>query len=405
VKRDLKKRIIYVQYTNPAGYPPLEHSSQIFAENDWDVLFLGTGALGADKLRFDELRNIRVLRLRFRPPGIRQKLNYAFFNLWCLAWFVRWRPDCVYFSDLQSCPLGLVAALLGMRTVFHEHDVPGADAAGAFGRCLRWSRRHFARRAELCVVPNAKRGALLVQSTGVRRGPAVVWNCSRSHEIAPPRSELAQGALRLLYHGSIVPDRLPLTVIDALDAVQADLTLTVVGYETTGARGYMDALRRRACELGISERLNILGTLARRQELMSVCRRHDAGLALMPLESEDPNLGSMAGASNKPYDYLACGLALLVSELPDWEEMFVRSGYGLSCNPSSSKSIAEALNALAAHPDMTRLMGERGRRRVIEEWNYDHQFRPVMVHLDGNGRSSPEVSTAAESGFREKAIR
>jgi glycosyltransferase involved in cell wall biosynthesis len=125
----------------------------------------------------------------------------------------------------------------------------------------------------------------------------------------------------------------------------------------------------------------------------------------MPLESEDPNLGSMAGASNKPYDYLACGLALLVSELPDWEEMFVRSGYGLSCNPASSKSIAAALNALAANPEMTRLMGERGRQRVIEEWNYDRQFRPVMVHLDGNGRSSPEVFTAAESGFAEKAVR
>jgi hypothetical protein len=42
---------------------------------------------------------------------------------------------------------------------------------------------------------------------------------------------------------------------------------------------------------------------------------------------------------------------------------------------------------------------------VIEEWNYDRQFRPVMVHLDGNGRSSPEVFTAAESGFAEKAVR
>ena len=26
-----KRKILYLQYTNPAGYPPLEHSSQILA--------------------------------------------------------------------------------------------------------------------------------------------------------------------------------------------------------------------------------------------------------------------------------------------------------------------------------------------------------------------------------------
>ena len=47
------KRMVYVQYTNPAGYPPLEHSSQILAGAGWKVLFLGTGAAGgADGLRF-----------------------------------------------------------------------------------------------------------------------------------------------------------------------------------------------------------------------------------------------------------------------------------------------------------------------------------------------------------------
>lgn len=39
-----KNRILYIQYTNPAGYPPLEHSSRILAQADWEVLFLGTGA-------------------------------------------------------------------------------------------------------------------------------------------------------------------------------------------------------------------------------------------------------------------------------------------------------------------------------------------------------------------------
>ena len=33
------KRVVYVQYTNPAAYPPLEHSSRILADAGWQVLF------------------------------------------------------------------------------------------------------------------------------------------------------------------------------------------------------------------------------------------------------------------------------------------------------------------------------------------------------------------------------
>jgi hypothetical protein len=178
-----------------------------------------------------------------------------------------------------------------------------------------------------------------------------------------------------------------------------------VGYETTGAAGYVDSLRSRAQELGIAERLTFAGTLATRNELISLCGRHDVGLALMPLESGDLNLGSMAGASNKPYDYLACGLALLVSSRADWEQMFVRPGFGLSCDPASADSVADALNTFAAQPAATRTMGERGRQRVIEEWNYEHQFRPVMDLLGGSGRSPSGSSARTHADWKPKAIR
>ena len=56
-------RILYVQYTNPAGYPPLEHSSRMLADAGWEVLFLGTGALGAGALRFPQHLNIEVRQM------------------------------------------------------------------------------------------------------------------------------------------------------------------------------------------------------------------------------------------------------------------------------------------------------------------------------------------------------
>jgi hypothetical protein len=46
----------------------------------------------------------------------------------------------------------------------------------------------------------------------------------------------------------------------------------------------------------------------------------------MPKQSEDINMRHMVGASNKPFDYMASGLPLLVTDLPEWAATFVEPG-------------------------------------------------------------------------------
>ena len=72
-----KPRILFLQFTNPAGYPPLEHASRILAAQGWDVRFLGTGAYGADALCFPEHPAILVQRLPTFSLRIVQRLAYA----------------------------------------------------------------------------------------------------------------------------------------------------------------------------------------------------------------------------------------------------------------------------------------------------------------------------------------
>ncbi len=71
----MKKSILYIQYTNPAGYPSLEHSSRLLAERGWSVEFLGTGVFGAGALRFPEHPKIRVRQMPFSKAGFMQKLH------------------------------------------------------------------------------------------------------------------------------------------------------------------------------------------------------------------------------------------------------------------------------------------------------------------------------------------
>jgi glycosyltransferase involved in cell wall biosynthesis len=383
---DVRKRIVYVQYTNPAGFPPLQHSSQILAEQGWEVLFLGALIAGTETFVFPRRPRIEVRQMGIRPTGWRQKLHYLWFCAWCLVWILRRRPDWIYVSDLLACPVGVVAGALGVPTVLHEHDSPDDSTPGRFIRMCLWARQKCARRARMCILPNALRAARFAQQTRIATTPLVVWNCPRREEATILRTS-RQGHVKFFYHGSIVAERLPLCVVDALANLPDGSVLTVVGYETAGSGGHVQALRDRARALGISDRLNLVGPLARREDVLEACRQHDAGLAFMPFHSSDINLQAMTGASNKPFDYLASGLALVVSKLPDWEEVFVNPGYGIACDPGSAKSVASAFEWLGSNREAMRAMGERGRQKILNDWNYEAQFAPAIRQMAGTVQS------------------
>ena len=379
-----RRRILYLQYTNPAGYPPLEHSSRILANTGWEVLFLGTGAFGADGLKFSAHPRIQVRQLRFCSPGWRQKLHYVMFCIWCFGWALIWRPSWVYASEILACPAALLLNLvLRLRLLYHEHDSPG-EPKGAFQRLCLWARKACARRAERCVLPNQRRAQCFIAETNPRNSVEVVWNCPARAEATVERNGASTTGFKVLYHGSIGPVRLPLTVLEAVALLPSDIFLVVAGYETVGSEGYMEKLKSYAMHLGVADRLKVIGALPTRVELLEICRGCDVGLAFMPSQSDDPNLQAMTGASNKPFDYLACGLPVLVSDLPDWREMFVKPGYGVCCDSTDPTSIASAIRRFYENPIEMRAKGEKGRQRIAEEWNYETQFRRVMALLAAN---------------------
>jgi glycosyltransferase involved in cell wall biosynthesis len=176
-----------------------------------------------------------------------------------------------------------------------------------------------------------------------------------------------------------------------------EVSLVIAGYETQGHPEYVRELLSRAEALGLEDRVSYRGLVPLRRDLLAECRLSDVGLALMPMDSADFNERSMAGASNKPFDYLAGGLPLLVSDLPDWTDMFVGPGMARPCDPRTADGIARALRWYVEHPVELRAMGERGRCRVADEWNYEVEFAPVadaLLDLVSESRDMPSPALA-----------
>lgn len=375
--------MLYVLYTNPAAYPPIEHSALLLAEAGCDVTLLGIAMLG-DAVALPAHARVTVDLQRTEQPGWRQKLHFLRFIWWVVARARRIRPDWIYASDPLSTPAALLARwMTGARLIYHEHDSPDPAVRGAsiVARAVEACRRRAIRRADCCVLPNAARARLAAEVCG-RRDIQTVWNLPLRREVHEPREGRRPAGLRLLYHGSIVPARLPLRVLEALATLPRDATLTIAGYDPDGGR-HLSALRAKAAELGLDGRVIFAGTLRTRVDLLALAATCDVGLALMPTSSSDLNERTMLGASNKAFDYLACGLALVVSNADDWRATYADAGYGRTCIPESTESLADAFAWCYEHPEDVRIMGERGRRRILADWNYDAAFAPVLERLVG----------------------
>jgi glycosyltransferase involved in cell wall biosynthesis len=392
-------RALFVQYTDPAGYPPIQHSMAMLERDGWAITSVGTKISVTSDLRMPPQPRIKSYLMRAVPAsGLTQKIHYLYFCLLTAFVALRLRPDLIYASDMVATPAALVARrLTRSRIVYHEHDSPNV-AKGWVDRLLRRARRAVCREATCILTPNVYRSQLLAQQTEVATDSVVtVFNCPLQSEFAASASvDFARSESEkfwLYYHGSIVPDRLPLAVVDALALLPPRVCLRIVGYETPGTTGYVEALKRRASAWNLQSRLDIVGPVSRFALHQFALVSH-IGLSLMPMTSSDLNMVHMVGASNKPFDYLANGCPLIVSDLPDWRHMFVEADVAICCDPSSPKSICKAVNYWLQQPDIYRKAQRKGIALVTERWNYELQFAPVMaaVHADtkyGSTASTP----------------
>jgi hypothetical protein len=233
------------------------------------------------------------------------------------------------------------------------------------------------------VLPQQERIRLFIEETGTKRPVYCVWNCPSATigEVAPPRPRSEGEALCVYFHGSINLDRVPLTLIEGAKRSGVPVLLRVVGYETVGSLGTTDRLRLAAGDAGPMVRMEFPGTFASHDELARQMDGFHVGWMAYRSESKDLNLINLAGASNKAFDYLSSGLALLVRRSPDWGGLFVDPGHARECDPNDPGSIAAAIRWFYHHPAETAAMGRSGQQRIREEWNYERQFAPVLERI------------------------
>jgi len=85
-----ERRILFIQYANPAAYPPLLHGTRILAREGWQVRVLGVETPGTLPLEWPRTEGVDCRVMRGTPVGLLLKLQYLIYTV-VLHRYLRWR--------------------------------------------------------------------------------------------------------------------------------------------------------------------------------------------------------------------------------------------------------------------------------------------------------------------------
>ncbi len=80
----------------------------------------------------------------------------------------------------------------------------------------------------------------------------------------------------------------------------------------------------------------------------------------------------------KTYEYLACGKPIVASSIPGVKDLIEFSGGGISVSPENPEELANAVVELILNENTRTLMGERGRKYVVENHSWNGVARRIL---------------------------
>jgi glycosyltransferase involved in cell wall biosynthesis len=373
------RTVLYLQFTDPAGLPPLEYSARILREGGWAVRFLGVSWPAHPRMFLGAGLDQYVKLLAAPVPGWRQKVFYLRYTFFALIIALRVCPNWIYVSDSRAAPAGCLLKMFGFRVIYHEHDSPGTQAGSWLTRTIALFRRMLARNADANILPQEERIRFFREDTGTRQPIHCVWNCPMVDDVVKASRAVrnSKEPLGVYFHGSLNLNMVSPALIEGAKRSGVPVLLRVVGYETVGSAGTCERLRELAREAGPLVTLELPGAFSRHELAAQMDSMHVGWMAYC-CSTQNFNLVHLAGASNKAFDYLAAGLPLLVRDTPDWRELFAVPGFARYCDPNDPDSIAAALRWFYENPTETSAMGDRGRAKISKDWNYEARFRATL---------------------------
>src|SRR2546425_367140 len=156
------------------------------------------------------------------------------------------------------------------------------------------------------------------------------------------------------------------------------------GFLVVGEGSLLEAMKRFANSMGVADRVRFLGRVSE-ENLPKVYAACD--VFVLPSVSRLEAFGIVA------LEAMATAKPVIVADIPGVREVIEDGREGLLAEPMNARDLAEKIRRLLADPEARRVMGQRGREKVLESFGIElvtdrieNVYRAV---LDGRKGTTP----------------
>ena len=331
--------------------------------NGFDVRYLSPASIEGP---YSGMHHVRLPRLSGR---LRQMLSWP----QLLAALLRQRPALYHFQDPELLPVALLLKIIFRKRVLYDAYEDFPSMALQSSRVPPWLRR-----AAFLVVAAAERlaarhfdGILTADPITLRRlarngrsRKMVLYNFPNLDFFPAPAKKSGPKEFDLVYRGGLSERAGTYVLLEALHILQQQgsvVRLLLIGYSDSFSAEAQ--LRETIRSLGIENSTQILGRIPHEQMASALSR---ACIGISPLLST-PKFE--INIPVKVFEYWACGLPVIASDLRPMRPFFRSANAGLLVPPGDSHSLALAILWMLGHPADAARMGRAGRVAIENRFN------------------------------------
>ncbi|MGO4572014.1 glycosyltransferase family 4 protein [Microvirga sp. 2TAF3] len=251
------------------------------------------------------------------------------------------RPEAIHANDWNTLPLALDAKKRhGTRIVYDSHEMAIAE----YEHSLKWRLAALShvkaiegrgiRAADAVITVSPGIAEALAEAYPGLPTPSIVRNVPDA-TLAPFRA--AGSTIEVLFHGLLRNNRGLEAIIESLPLWRDEFRLTLRG---SAAPAYLSGLKAQAEARGVANRIRFEPSVAP-PDVVPRASEADIGLCILP----DSSRHNRFALPNKLFEYLAAGLAVVTSPLPDMAEILARYECGRPAT-DDAHAIAETINGM-----------------------------------------------------------
>ncbi|NIA28555.1 MAG: glycosyltransferase [Actinobacteria bacterium] len=292
-------------------------------------------------------------------------------------------PDVYHFHDLELLPLGVFFKWVTKKRVIYDCHENYPEAAHERAWYPDWFKPLLARFIAITEPALAKQLDVVICVVPDQQERFKAAGCRTILLRNLPRLEVFNAALqkhppkldRIIYVGGLTTVRgakLMVEIMKELQATHPSTKLLLLG--PFNEPHVEKDVKRYIAELGLEKHIEHIQFVPHQDVAEYVVQ---SKIGLIPWQENKQMLRMVF--PNKIFEYMACGLPVVASDLPSLRYILNKSGGGVLVKANDAKAHARAIAGLLDDNEKSNELGRKGREFVKKKFNWDIEAKKLVA--------------------------